>query len=164
MTRTTLFAAILAALIVTPLTAQAKRHVYRGGACDGIHRCRCGSTQAAYFGLPRIYNGHNLWEAKEWGHFPRTSLHAGAVGVKPHHVFRIVQLLGNGRAIVADDRGQHEYNIAGAIFVDVNGNGVAHRSTHVRVASARGHHHRYQIAQVSSAISTEYMDRMTANR
>src|ERR1039458_9691420 len=42
-----------------------RRHA-RGGSCDGIHRCRCGSTQAAYFGLPRVYKGFNLWLASEW--------------------------------------------------------------------------------------------------
>ncbi len=93
------------------------------GRCDGIHRCTCGSTLARHLGLPRIYKGHNLWQAWEWAKaFPRTSIQAGVVGVKPHHVYRVVQPLGNGRAIVADEKGTYERNVRGDIFVDPNGN------------------------------------------
>ena len=122
----------IAILWLASLTAaEAKHHHYRsGGSCDGIHRCICGSTQARHFGFPRIYNGHNLWQAIEWAHaFPRTSIHAGAVGVKPHHVYRVVQPLGSGRALVADERGTYERYVGGDIFVDPNGNGVGYSPT-----------------------------------
>ena len=115
------------AFTLTPVDADAKTrhqtaggHHRRGGSCDGIHRCRCGSTQAAFFGLPRIFHGHNLWLASEWPRaFPRTTLRAGAVGHVPGHVFRVVQPLGAGKAIVADDKGQYERRISNAIFVAV---------------------------------------------
>jgi len=128
---TTVFAASALALVALSAPSEARR-----GSCDGIHRCICGSTQAAYFGLPRMYNGHNLWQAIEWAHaFPRTSIHAGAVGVKSHHVYRVVQPLGNGRAIVADERGQYERVVSHDIFVDPNGNGVT------RLSAKRHRHH-----------------------
>lgn len=114
-------AAVAMSTVALTSTAQARHH-YRhgGGSCDGIHRCRCGSTQAAFFGLPRIFHGHNLWLASEWPRtFPHTSIQAGAVGYKPGHVFRVVQPLGNGRAIVSDDKGQYERRISNAIFVAV---------------------------------------------
>ena len=112
-----LAAAIIAVLLAPPAEA---KHRHRGGSCDGIHRCICGSTQAAYFGLPRIFHGHNLWLASEWPRaFPRTSIQPGVVGYKPGHVFRVVQPLGNGRAIVSDDKGQYERKVSNAIFVAV---------------------------------------------
>ena len=113
------------------------------GACDGIHRCTCGSTLARHLGFPRIYNGYNLWQAKEWARaFPHTSLQAGAIGVKPHHVYRVVQVIGNGNAIVADEKGTYERKVAGDIFVDANGNGsriAEPKRTHTTTASAKSH-------------------------
>lgn len=99
------------------------------GACDGIHRCVCGSTQTRHFGLPRIVRGHNLWQAAAWPKaFARTSARPGVVmyqrgGGPTGHVSRIVELRGACRALVADERGQYEQNICsrGAIFVAVNG-------------------------------------------
>ena len=99
------------------------------GACDGIHRCICGSTQTRYFGLPRQYNGHNLWMAVEWPRtFPATTPHAGAVmyqhgGGPTGHVSRITSYSGGCTAMVTDERGTYERNICirGAKFVDVRG-------------------------------------------
>ena len=110
-------------LLISGTIAEAKRHSH-GGSCDGIHRCRCGSTQAAHFGFPRIYHGHNLWLASEWPRtFQRTTAHAGAVGYQPGHVFRYVGPGSRpGYAMVSDDAGTYERNIRGAIFVDPNGN------------------------------------------
>ena len=115
-----MMAAFAAFFLLIPATSYAR------GKCDGIHRCICGSTQARHFGLPRIYNGYNLWQAREWGRaFPRTTAHAGAVAVWPHHVARIVQPLENGKAIVADERGTYERSIRTAVLVDPNGNGLS---------------------------------------
>ena len=116
------------------------RHHYarRGGACDGIHRCRCGSTQTAYFGLPRIYNGHNLWLASEWLHaFPHTSFHVGAVGARPGHVLRIVGGASCSSATVSDDAGTYRRNVCGLTFVEVSGGGFT------RGTSAQTHHRRH---------------------
>ena len=115
------FLIVLILLVVFSGTAEAR---HRGG-CDGVHRCRCGSTQANYFGLPRVYKGNNLWQAIEWKRaFPRTTAHAGAVmyqhgGGPTGHVSRIVEVINKCMAIVADDAGQYERSLCtrGAIFV-----------------------------------------------
>jgi hypothetical protein len=123
------------------------------GSCDGIHRCRCGSTQTAHFGLPRMYNGHNLWQAVEWTRaFPHTSAHVGAVGYQHSnasptgHVFRVVAYAGGCRATVSDDAGTYERDICsrGAIFVDVAGGGAPTTTYSVRSRGHRGV--RYHVA------------------
>lgn len=142
--------AVTCLLMTAPAFAKHRTHF---GSCDGIHRCICGSTQARHFGFPRIVNGHNLWQAAEWGRaFPRTSIHAGAVGVKPHHVYRVVQPLGNGRAIVADERGQYERNVSGDIFVDPNGNRsfASTKPVHEQTYSARSHRRHTRMAASQS--------------
>jgi hypothetical protein len=121
-----------------------------GGSCDGIHRCRCGSTQASHFGLPRMYKGFNLWLAAEWGRaFPRTSFGIGVVGVKPHHVLRVVGGSDCHSATVSDDAGTRQRNVCGMTFVAVNGGETQHaaaelpRQRHTRTVSAERHHHHY---------------------
>jgi hypothetical protein len=118
----------VAAIAVVALSTPAEaHHRHHGGSCDGIHRCRCGSTQASFFGLPRMFHGHNLWQAVEWiMAFPHTSPHAGAVGYQhgggpTGHVFRIVNYAGGCTATVSDDRGTYQRNICsrGATFVNV---------------------------------------------
>ena len=143
---------VLAALVAlaTPNLAEAK-HRHGGGSCDGIHRCRCGSTQTSHFNLPRVYNGHNLWQAVEWTHaFPRTDAHAGAVGYVRHggptgHVFRVVSVTGPNTALVADDRGTYERNLSGAIFADPSGNRAVPVTTTYHAKSRKGRH--MQVAQ-----------------
>ena len=125
-----IMAALMAVAVITVATssADARPRKYRG-ACDGIHRCKCGTTQANYFGLPWVYKGFNLKRAIEWTRaFPRTTPHAGAVGYQrgggpSGHVFRVVSYSGGCTATVADDAGQYERNICsrGARFMDVRG-------------------------------------------
>jgi hypothetical protein len=134
---------VLAALVAlaTPNLAEARGH----GACDGIHRCTCGSTQTRHFGFPRIYNGVNLWQARGWVEaFQRTSLRAGVVGYVRHggptgHVFRVVQPTGPNTALVADERGTYERNLSGAIFVDPSGNRASPATTMYHAKSRKGH-------------------------
>lgn len=155
------FAAILFTFVSTSADA---RHRYRG-ACDGIHRCTCGSTQARHFGLPRMVRGHNLWQAVEWTRaFPRTAPHVGAVGYQrgggpTGHVFRIVSYSGGCVAVVTDERGTYERNICirGAVFVDVNGIGDFAVSRHVV-----RHHRRHERRQVMADAGSSYMSRMGA--
>jgi hypothetical protein len=119
----TLIAAFVTVAVANPV--QARHH--HSGSCDGIHRCRCGSTQARHFGLPRIFKGHNLWRAIEWTRaFPHTVAHAGVVmyqhgGGPSGHVSRLVSDPVGCTAMVADDAGQYERNICtrGAQFVSV---------------------------------------------
>lgn len=109
----------------------ARRKVKRRGACDGFQRCRCGVTAARKAGLPLNYNGHNLKRAVEWiKAFPRTSIHAGAVGYvrkggPSGHVFTVVNYNGGSMATVYDDRGTYERRIDNAVFVNPGGRVVS---------------------------------------
>lgn len=137
-----------------------RRHVSRQGACDGFQRCRCGVTQANYFGLPLDYNGHNLKTAIAWVRaFSHTSAQAGVVmyqrgGGPTGHVSRIVELIGNCTATVSDDTGTYERNICsrGAVFMDVQGGGNI-------FASAKTHR---RDKQIHYANADDYMKRAGA--
>lgn len=128
--------AIAAALLAVLSTAAEAKSKHRSGACDGIHRCRCGSTQAAHFGLPRNYNGHNLWRASEWPRaFPRTTPRAGVVmyqhgGGPSGHVSRLLTDPVRCIATVADDAGTYERNVCirGARFMSVGSHEAAAHS------------------------------------
>ena len=112
----------LACCLILMLTGAAEARHRHSGSCDGIHRCRCGSTQASHFGLPRIYKGFNLWLASEWARaFPHTSFHVGAVGVRPGHVLRVVGGSDCRSATVADDAGTYQRNVCRMTFVSVHG-------------------------------------------
>lgn len=141
------------------------QHIRLGhyGPCDGIHRCRCGSTQTRHFGLPRNFNGHNLWQAIEWPRaFGRTSPRVGVVvyqhgGGPTGHVSRITQLIDRCTAMVADDAGNYVRNICsrGAIFLDVG----TTRGSSVTL-SARGSSRR--ATATSAAVLSDYMSRAGA--
>jgi hypothetical protein len=106
-----------------PVTLSAARHHYRrGGACDGFHRCVCGTTAARHFGLPYIFKGFNLKMASQWARaFTHTSFRVGAAGVKPHHVLVIVGGNDCRSAMVSDERGTYQRNVCGMTFVSVGG-------------------------------------------
>lgn len=107
-----------AILLLGASPAVARHH--HGGACDGFQRCRCGTTAARYHHLPYSYKGFNLKQASEWRRaFPRTSFHAGAVGVKPHHVLTIVAGSDCASATVYDDAGTYRRSVCGMTFVSV---------------------------------------------
>jgi hypothetical protein len=110
--------------------------------CDGFTRCRCGTTAARLHGLPYNYQGHNLKQAATWYIFPRTTCHAGAVGIPhAHHVYTVNHCNGDGTASVTDDAGTYTRRVAGNVFVDPNGNATTPRH---RTYSARSHgHHRH---------------------
>ena len=139
------FMILLTAALVIGFVAPAQAKSRHYGSCDGIHRCRCGHVQASHFGLPRNFNGHNLWRAVEWVHaFPRTTIHVGAVGYVRHggpsgHVFRIAAYSGGPTATVSDDAGTYERRITNAIFVDPSGNHVQY--------SAKSHRRQYASAE-----------------
>lgn len=153
-----LFAVAVLAVLALSAPAQAKhRYHHSGGSCDGIHRCICGSTQTRHFGLPRIYNGHNLWQAVEWIRaFPRTSPHVGAVGYQhgggpTGHVFRVAVYNGGCTATVTDEKGTYERNICsrGAIFVDVTGGGFINQQAYSAKTKHDRQHHKVQYASNS---------------
>ncbi len=63
--------------------------------------------------------GLNL--AQNWLRFPRTSAHAGAVviwtrGGREGHVAQIVQVTGNCRAIVTDNRGTYQRDLCRGVL------------------------------------------------
>lgn len=142
MMRTILATFTLLTLALTiPTIADARR-------CDGFNGCRCGTTAARDHGLPYDYHGMNLKKASTWYAFPRTSCHAGAVGVQPHHVYTVLQCNGDGTATVHDDAGTYTRRVAGNVFVDPNGN-HSFASADTYSASSRHYyyhyrHHRYR--------------------
>lgn len=133
----------------------ARRHyARRGGACDGFHRCRCGTTTARYHGLPYNYNGLNLKMARSYYAFPRTSFGIGAVGVRPHHVLTVVGGSDCRSATVHDDAGTYQRNVCGMTFVSVGGGGMQTasygRTRRAHKSSRRGGDSQY--VQVESAV------------
>lgn len=134
-------AAPLAALMLITVSAQANAR-----RCDGFHGCRCGVTAARDHGLPLDYHGLNLKMAASYYAFPRTTCHAGAIGIPhAHHVYTVVQCNGDGTATVHDDAGTYRRRVAGNVFVDASGNVAERRQPvmHVR------HHRHVQLATYS---------------
>lgn len=131
-------AAAIAVLMLVNTAADA-----RGGSCDGFHRCRCGVTAARLAGLPLNYNGMNLKMARTYYQFPRTSCHAGAIGIPhAHHVYTVRTCNGDGTAVVTDDAGTYTRSVRGNVFVDANGNGTT------RTASAKSHRRHHRMASI----------------
>lgn len=114
----------------------------RRGSCDGYHRCRCGTVAASLHGLPVNYHGMNLKMARTWYAFPRTTCHAGAVGIPhAHHVYTVVQCNGDGTALVHDDAGTYTRRVAGNTFVSVSGSATTYAArSHVRKRHYARHH------------------------
>lgn len=118
-------AILLIALLLPTLDAEAR------GRCDGIHRCRCGSTQTAYYNLPRNYNGYNLWQAVDWVKaFPHTTARSGVVGYqrtggRTGHVFRVASVISDCKVMATDEKGTYERDICRhrTTFVDPTGMG-----------------------------------------
>lgn len=73
--------------------------------------------------------GHSvrdLWLARNWYRFPRTSPHAGSVAVRPHHVAVVVANNGDGTVTIHDSWAVHRVRIAGLTFVEPRfGSGMA---------------------------------------
>ena len=112
---------VIAALLATTAIADAKSRHRGVGACDGFHRCRCGTTTARYHGLPYDYKGMNLKKASSYYAFPHTSFRVGAVGVAPHHVLTITGGSDCHSAQVHDDAGDYQRNVCRMTFVAING-------------------------------------------
>lgn len=154
-------AALLVAAMLTVAVSSAEARPRNRGACDGVHRCKCGTTQANHFNLPWTYKGFNLKRAIEWTRaFPKTEPRAGVVGYQrgggpSGHVFRVVSYSGNCIATVADETGQYERNICGrgARFMDVSGRGTIEASA----SSARGKRGRTRTAHAETVVP----DRLT---
>lgn len=118
-------AALVLALFATAAEARPRHHHRSAGSCDGIHRCRCGTTAANKHGLPWLYNGYNLKRAVEWTRaFPRTSFQIGVVGYVRRggpsgHVFTVTGGDSCRNALVYDDAGNYARNVCNARFMSV---------------------------------------------
>lgn len=124
-------------IVAQPGGGDGQRLSYRHtGACDGFHRCRCGTTAARHFGLAYDHNGMNLKKASEWYGFQRTSFRIGAAGVVPHHVLAIVGGSSCSNATVSDDAGTYQRNVCHMTFVEPGSSGRANSAGY----SARRHH------------------------
>ena len=120
--------AICAAALLTVVSTNAEarhrhhhyaHHHYHHRHYAGVGHFVCGLTQRLYFGIKDT----SLNLALEWAHkFPHTSAQAGAVVVQRRrghalgggpggHVSRIVQLTGQCRAMVTDEKGTYERDI-----------------------------------------------------
>jgi len=113
---------VLAFVLLTSAAQAHGRHRHYGGACDGFHRCRCGTTAARLAGLPYIFHGINLKQAVGWLSFARTGIRRGAVGyvrrgAPTGHVFTVVSYSGGSTATVEDDKGTYTRSIGNATFV-----------------------------------------------
>lgn len=117
--------AIAAALLAVLSSSAEAKPRHRSGLCDGIHRCRCGTTAANKHGLPWLYNGYNLKRAVEWTRaFPRTSFQIGVVGYVRRggpsgHVFTVTGGDSCQNATVYDDAGNYARNVCNARFMSV---------------------------------------------
>jgi len=90
--------------------------------CPGRAFCGCGAA-VRVFGSPR----RDLWAARAWYRFPRTSPAAGMVGVRAHHVFVLETHVGGDvwQVYDANSGGRatriHNRSIAGYTIVDPRG-------------------------------------------
>lgn len=113
----------LALIVISTLQADARG----SGACDGFHRCRCGTTAARRHGISYAYNGFNLKRAVEWVRaFPRTGFGSGVVAYIPRggpsgHVMTVESGPDCAHATVSDDKGTYQRNVCGATFVSPSG-------------------------------------------
>ena len=113
--------AVLTFVFLTSI-AEARGYHHGIGACDGFHRCRCGTTAARYNGLPYSYKGYNLKKASEYRlAFPHTLFQVRALAVWNHHVATIIGGDDCHSATVHDDAGAYQRNVCGATFVTVGG-------------------------------------------
>lgn len=76
--------------------------------CPPVNFCACG---ASWF-LWGKTNNRKLWRAKSWYKYPKTNPKKGAVAVRDHHVFVIIDTLPNGQVLAYDaNSGQHKTRI-----------------------------------------------------
>ena len=99
------------------LDASCRSAARQGGPCG------CWAQEHFFGSSVRLFNGMNLWLAREWLRFPHTSPAAGTAAVWPngHHVAPVVAVNGDGTVTVADSWGTHAVRMARLTFVRPNG-------------------------------------------
>lgn len=104
----------------------------RGGSLDAACRsaarqggpCGCWAQEYFFGSSARLYNGKNLWLAREWARvFPHVTAAAGTAAVWPngHHVAPVVAVNGDGTVTVHDSWGDHPVRMARLTFVRPSG-------------------------------------------
>lgn len=122
MTRLFLACAILCALATTAV-AEIQPHP---AGCPKRAFCACGAA-VKVFGSPR----RDLWLARAWYRFPRTSPASGMVAVRRHHVFVLLSQASGSTWLVwdANSGGRktrvHHRSIAGWAIVNPHGSRLA---------------------------------------
>lgn len=140
MTIKTLASFVLALLLTALITTAAEaRHHPRG--------LICGATQMAHYGI----TDPKYRRALAWPDMPHVSAQPGAVvvqyrngrdsaGHQGGHVSRIVEMKGQCRAIVADERGQYERDICSRLVAYVMPGGNPGRSKHASYSAITDRH------------------------
>lgn len=156
-------ALVLIAFVTISSSAEAKHHYrhYGGGSCDGIHRCRCGTTAANEAGLPWAYKGLNLKRATEWKGFAHASFANATHAVWPHHVAKLVGGSNCSNATVHDERGTYPRNVCGAVLVNINGGVRGDYRGELAYSGKRHFSHRDQMVQYASS---DYITRAGAGQ
>ena len=107
-------------------------HVSRTAGLDSACRsaarqggpCGCWAQEYFFHSASRLFNGANLWLAREWAHvFPHVAAAPGTAAVWPggHHVAPVVGVNGDGTVTVADSWGTHAVRMARLTFVRPGG-------------------------------------------
>jgi hypothetical protein len=120
--------------------ARHRHYGYSGGlsgACQSARRqggpCGC-VAQEKIFGLSaRLLNGINLWLARSWLGFPRTSPAAGMAAVWPgRHVEAVASVNGDGTVTTDGPYGLRRVRIGSVVFVNPHGSYAGYREGHRR--------------------------------
>lgn len=92
---------ILLALVLMPTASEARLHkatvVAHPKGCPKRLFCGCGAAKFV-FGTPR----RDLWRARAWFRFPKSTPSYGKVAVSTHHVYVILRDLGNNKVLAYD--------------------------------------------------------------
>lgn len=113
-------AVLILALAASPALAERGTTTSHPAGCPRVDFCGCGVSVRAF--------GHSvrdLWLARAWLRFPRTTAHTGAVAVfrGGRHVAYVEQAYGDGTALLYDPNSGghqtrvHRASLAGAVLV-----------------------------------------------
>jgi hypothetical protein len=126
---------------------------YRGGGalpgpCYLARRqggsCGCVAMGHIFGRYDHVLNGMNLWLARTWLGFPRSSPKPGTAAVwGTHHVEAVVADNGDGTITTSGPYGNRRVKIASVAIVDPRGGYVGHREGHSRYAYRHWQHRRY---------------------
>lgn len=106
--------------------------------------CGCVAMGHIFGRYDHVLNGMNLWLARTWLGFPRSSPKPGTAAVwGTHHVEAVVADNGDGTITTSGPYGNRRVKIASVAIVDPRGGYVGHREGHSRYAYRHWQHRRY---------------------